>query len=144
MLHIIRNLITSGILMFALTRCADSAEKNKQSLMRIAGELNQKCPQMIDSETRFDGIDLKEPNTLVYKYTLVNINAKQVDTIQFYKALWPGIISTIKVSAEMKKLRENNTRIEYYYQDKNNQPIYTFKIGSEDYKNTNHDESVGN
>lgn len=89
---------------------------------------------MIDSETRLDGIEVKAPNTLVYKYTLINLLAQSVDTVQFYRLLWPGIISTIKLSGEMKKLRDANTTIEYLYQDKNNAPIYTFRIGADAYK----------
>jgi hypothetical protein len=76
---------------------------------------------------------VKEPNTLVYNYTLVNLLSQNVDTTEFYRALWPGIISTIKVSVEMKKLREHHTTIEYFYQDKNKVPIYTFRIGPEAY-----------
>jgi len=121
------------IVAFALfVSCSDEAA-NMKELSRVAAEINEKCPQILDSETRIDGIEVKDPNTLVYKYTLVHVTEK-VDTVQFYRALWPGIISNIKVSAEMKKLREHNTIIEYFYQDKNNKPIYTFKITPADYK----------
>lgn len=69
----------------------------------------------------------------MYRYTLVNLLASNVDTVQFYRALWPGIITNIRTSIEMKKLRETNTLIEYYYQDKTNTPIYTFHISPADY-----------
>lgn len=120
-------------LLVCFIRCADSAEKNMEDLSKVAREINDKCPKMLDSETRLDGIEVKEPNTLVYKYTLINLSAQNIDTVQFYRALWPGIISNIKVSPEMKKLKQNNTNIEYYYQDKTNKAIYTFRIGPLDY-----------
>lgn len=123
-------LVLLACLLFA--GCSDES-KNMEELSGIAKEINEKCPQMLDSETRLDGIEVKEPNTLVYRYTLINV-INHVDTVQFYRALWPGIISTIKVSVEMKKLREHNTNIEYFYQDKNNKPIYTFRISPADYK----------
>jgi len=112
----------------------DDERANMKELSAIATEVNAKCPQMLDSETRFDGIEVKEPNTLSYRYTLIKLLSQNVDTVQFYRMLWPGIVSNIRVSAEMKKLRENKTNIEYFYQDKNGKPIYTFRISPADYK----------
>ena len=103
------------------------------TLEEIATEFNKKCPQMIDSETRIDGINIKLPNTIVYKYTLINLPVQNVDTNEFKKALRPGIISIIKLSPEMKQLRESNTNFEYQYFDKLNKAIYTFKFFPKDY-----------
>ena len=61
---------------------------------------------MIDSETKFEGIEFIETNKIIYKFTLINLSVQNVDTTQFKLALWPGILSTIKISSEMKKLRE--------------------------------------
>lgn len=118
----------------ACNSCADRVTENMKELSQIADQINEECPKMLDSETRFDGIDVKEPNTLVYRYTLVNLVTQNIDTSEFYRAMWPGLISNIKVSPEMKKLRENNTSIEYFYGDKSGKPVYTFKIEPEDYK----------
>lgn len=121
------------LFLFVLASCEDAVVKNRRELSATAEKINEKCPVMIDSETRLEGIGVKEPNTLVYRYTLVNLLASNVDTVQFYRALWPGIITNIRTSIEMKKLRETNTLIEYYYQDKTNTPIYTFHISPADY-----------
>lgn len=115
------------------SHCTDPVAKNMENLAEVAKVINEKCPQMLDSETRLDGIEVKDPNTLVYRYTLVNLLAENLDTAQFYRAMWPGLISNVKVSPEMKKLRENNTIIEYYYQDKTNKPVYAFRMGPSDY-----------
>ncbi|WP_317898751.1 hypothetical protein [Aurantibacillus circumpalustris] len=119
---------------FIFTACLNKEESNRRDLAKTATEINEKCPKMLDSETRLDGIEVKEPNTLVYRYTLMNVLSQNVDTVRFYRMLWPGIISNVKLSAEMKKLREANTVIEYFYQDKNSIPIYTFHINPEAYK----------
>lgn len=130
-----RKFFLGGALLFIFfCSCTSAVEKHRKDLLRVAEEINEKCPKMLDSETRLDGIDVKEPNTLVYRFTLVHLLSKNVDTTEFYKALWPGIISNVKVSAEMKKLRDANTSIEYVYQDKENKSIYTFRIGPADYK----------
>lgn len=122
-----------GVLFTLFSGCSDPVAKNMENLSEVAKAINEKCPQMLDSETRLDGIEVKDPNTLVYRYTLVNLLAANLDTAQFYRAMWPGLISNIKISPEMKKLRENNTIIEYYYQDKTNKPVYTFRMGPSDY-----------
>lgn len=120
-------------LFFIFISCTDKEAEHRKDLVRVAEEINEKCPQMLDSETRLDGIEVKDPNTLVYHYALIKLEKKNVDTAQFYRMLWPGIISNIKTSVEMKKLRENNTLIEYLYLDKSKDTIYVFRIGPEAY-----------
>lgn len=122
------------VLIVLFWQCTDPQIEHRRDLVEVAEQINEKCPQMIDSETRLDGIEVKEPNTLIYHYTLVNLLAQNLDTLFFYKAMWPGLISNIKVSPEMKKLRDNDTYIDYSYQDKINKPVYTFHIAPEDYK----------
>jgi len=89
---------------------------------------------MIDSETRIDAIEIKEPNTILYKYTLVNVNVESVDTILFNAALRPGIINTLKTNPDLKDLRDVKANFEYYYKDKKNKFIYSFIVTEKDYK----------
>jgi len=102
-------------------------------LQQIASDFNKKGARMIDAETKIESIEIKGNNTIVYKYTLINLLAKNVDTIEFKKLLKPGIISVIKLSPEMKKLRDQNTQFEYYYKDKEQKFIYNFVIQAKDY-----------
>lgn len=125
--------IASVFILLLFAQCK-SGEQNAKELSAIVDELNKKCPQVIDSETRLDGLELKQPNTLVYKFTLLNLNVQQLDTHQFYLAMWPGLLSTIKVSKEMQELRDNKATIQYAYRDKAQQSVYVFTIHPEDYK----------
>ncbi|HOZ86489.1 MAG TPA: hypothetical protein PL029_01970 [Bacteroidia bacterium] len=125
------------IILFVFARCADNGANdgaNTEELETIASEFNRDGARMIDSETRIDAIEIKGGNTIVYKYTLVNLQVKHVDTTEFKQALKPGIISLIKLSPQMKKLRDRETHFEYYYQDKENKLIYNFKINPLDYQ----------
>lgn len=121
-----------SLLAFLLAGCAQTAETNTY-LDEVATEFNKKCPQIVDSETRIDGINVKPPSTLVYKYTLINLPVENVDTTEFKKMLLPGLVSMIRLSPDLKPLRENNTLFEYSYSDKANKHIYTFKISPKDY-----------
>lgn len=120
------------IIVVCFTNCSSPA--GEKSVVQMVTELNKKCPQMIDSETRLDKIDVKEPNTLVYKYTLINLPVENVDTALFYKAMWPGLLSFVKVAKEMKGLRDNQGTVEYLYNDRAGKLIYQFKIGPQEYK----------
>lgn len=116
-----------------LARCQSSAAR-ETSLQEIADGINKKCPQMVDSETRLDGIEIKDQNSkVVYKYTLVNLLAEQVDTFEFRRALWPGLLGHIKTSPAMKPLRDQKTNFEYYYQDKQGHFIYSLPVAPADY-----------
>ncbi len=108
--------------------------KYENELENVCKNINAKCPKMLDSETRFEGVQYLAPNAIHYKYTLVNMGAAVVDTHAFNNSLWPGLVSNIKVSHDMKKLREHETTLFYSYFDKSSRLIYTFTITANDYK----------
>jgi hypothetical protein len=123
-----------GIFLICCCSSCRYLDSEQDELEQIVAGLNQKLPQKLDSETTIDKIEVKDSGTLLYSYTLVNLTASAIDTQQFYKALWPGILSHIKVSREMKKLRDMHITIEYLYKDKTGKFIYLFKVRPEDYK----------
>lgn len=126
-------LIFTGILLLSGS-CTSPEVSYIEELRGIANQINLKCPQLIDSETRLDGIEVTDPNTLIYKYTLVHLKVADIDTPVFKKALWPGLLSSVKISADMKKIRDNNTTLHYTYKDSTNQPVCTVIITPKDYQ----------
>lgn len=118
-----------------LAACMSDATSDYQDwLSERVNSINQKCPQMLDSETRIDGLQLVEPNTLVYNCTLVRLSVSAGDTAEFKRAVWPGLLSSVRVSRDFKKLRANNTNICFRFAGKEHQPICTIKITPEDYQ----------
>lgn len=105
-------------------------EQFQQSLKTV----NDKCPQMIDAETRLDAVLFQAPGTIIYKYTLVNLQRERVDTAEFRRALWPGILASVRAGEAMKPFRENLMTMEYHYSDRLNQIIYNFKVSPKEYK----------
>jgi hypothetical protein len=124
--------LTFSFALMCFASC-DSERSEAESLKEFVSKVNKKCPAMLDSETQFDGIEIKNGEVLRYNYTLVNVFVENVDKSQFYKDLWPGLLSDIKISSQMKNLRDKKITVEYYYQDKVSNPIYTFTISPEDY-----------
>ena len=112
----------------------NTSEKIDINAIKVVNKFNEKCPMMIDSETRMDGIDIKG-NSVVYKFTLINLLLENVDTSAFSKNLRPGIINSIKGNKDLDELKRINSVFEYYYKDRENKFIYSFKITPEDYNN---------
>jgi hypothetical protein len=126
--------VVTLLLASVLFSCSDAEVDYVTELHQIAQQVNSKCPQLLDSETRLDGIKIIEPNTIVYKHTLVHAKVQDIDTQFFKKELWPGLLSDIKVSRDRQKLREHKSSVFFYYADKNNLPICTIKIEAKDYQ----------
>lgn len=123
------------LLLFIFIKCAQpKTEFVNSKAVEDVTKFNKKCPMMIDSETRIDAIEIKKPNTIIYKYTLVNLNVANVDTILFKETLRPGIINTLKINPDLKGLRDLKANFEYYYKDRKNKYIYSFTVTPNDYK----------
>ena len=124
--------LNSLVLVLVLCQCT-TPESIDNKALKVVTRFNSKCPMMIDAETRMDGIEIKGANTIVYKYTLINLFAEKVDTAKFNLALRPGIISTIKTNKELDELKRIKSSFEYYYKDRENKFIYSFLITPDDY-----------
>jgi hypothetical protein len=116
---------------FFLLTCTD---KKGQDIREIVAKINKKCPVRLDSETRLDSITLPGKKKIVYFYTLVNTSLAKLDTDQFQKDLRPGILSTIRLSPEMKQMREEGYTVVYQYTDGYHKPVSTIKIVPADYQ----------
>ena len=126
-------LITACAFFILILSSCNSQEGVDNKALKVVAQFNSKCPMMIDQETRMDGIEVKNGNTIVYKYTLINLFAAKVDTARFNLALRPGIINTIKTNAELNELKRIKSSFEYYYKDRDGKFIYSFLITPEDY-----------
>ena len=120
--------------MAVLMLFACSNEPVRSRIESEVSDINSKCPKMIDSETRIDGVVLLQPNTIVYKYTLVNLSAGNLDTAGFRSAMWPGILGTIRINPGLKDLRDNETTFRYLYLNRDGKKAYEFTVTPRQYK----------
>ena len=119
-------------LFFCFAGCYEQRDDVK-TLEEVVLAFNKTCPRLLDSETKIEGIEIKGKNTVVYKYTLIHVLAVKVDTVEFKRALWPGILSMIKISPDLNTLKNQQTTFEYAYSDRLHKPVYTFKVYPKDY-----------
>ena len=126
--------IINLLLCLLLSYCTTSESIDNKAL-KVVTQFNDKCPMMIDAETRMDGIEIENKNTIVYKYTLINLHVENVDTSKFNLELRPGIINTIKTNTDLAELKRIKSSFEYQYKDRENKFIYSFVITPTDYEN---------
>jgi hypothetical protein len=88
---------------------------------------------MVDSETRLDAITVAGDSVLSYHYTLVNASRALADTAALRKALWPGLLSHIRVDADMKRLRDERVTLRYFYNDREGKHMVAFTFTPADY-----------
>lgn len=122
---------------FLVLGLLSSCENNTNQESFIEEEvavINKNCPKMLDEETRLERVVFTKPSLIIYNYSLVNVSKQNVDTAQFRTALWPGILSTIRVDKDLSDLRERQMNFEYRYYDQSKELIYTFKISPANYQ----------
>jgi hypothetical protein len=125
--------ITLVSALLLLWGCGAGESSFSDALEKTVYDLNANCPQTIDSETRLDAITYERPLTIVYHYSLTSLVIDPSDSMAFRKAVWPGLVSNIRVSRDMKKLRENDVIFRYTYRDKNKQHVCAIIIKPHDY-----------
>lgn len=103
-------------------------------LADVVSSLNDKCPMMVDADTRLDAITTDGVHVLTYHFTLVSARAGFLDTAEFRRAMWPGLLSNIRVSAEMEKLRADGVIFRYVYVDRDSLTLGTFEFGAGHYR----------
>ncbi len=121
-------------LMFTVFSSCEDSGVQEGSIEEEVAMVNKNCPKMLDEETRLEKVVFTKPSLIIYNYTLVNLSKQNVDTSQFRTALWPGILSTIRVDKDLAGLRERQMNFEYRYYDKSKELIYTFKISPGNYQ----------
>jgi hypothetical protein len=105
-----------------------------KALIKIASELNQSCPIMVDAETRLDNAMAVPKKVFQYHYTLVNMEKEMVDTTEMKKILEPQITNIIRTSPDLKLFREKNVTMKYSYRDKESIHLFTISVTPEQYK----------
>lgn len=105
-----------------------------KELMEVANKANSVLPAMVDKETRLDTSVALQGRVVLYKYTLINYLAEDIDTLMFVKELKPKLVNVVKTSPQMAALRELNVTLIYNYRDKESKHICSISIKPEDYK----------
>jgi len=119
---------------FAVQQIFFSTPSLDKAMMKVASEINETCPVMIDAETRLDNAIALPQNVFQYNYTLVNIEKDAVDTVEMRSTLEPSITNVVKTNPQMKFMRDNKITINYYYKDRKDRYILLISITPNQYE----------
>jgi hypothetical protein len=111
----------------------DTSDVNvKAQLLKMSGEINKKCPYMLDSETRLDDTGAYR-KSFYYYCTLIKYNISEVDVKYLINKLKPALLNGIKTNPDMEYFRDHKVTIIYYYRDKSGNHIVSFRFAPQDY-----------
>jgi hypothetical protein len=108
-----------------------SIDKN---MMKVASQLNESCPMMVDSETRLDNTIALPKKVFQYFYTLVNVDKNEVDPLEIKNVIGPRIANIVKTNPDMKAMRDLNVVFKYSYKDKNGTFLFDVTISPDQYQ----------
>lgn len=104
-----------------------------EALGKMAHELNQTCPMMIDAETRLDNVGILPGNIIQYNYTMINMEQARVNTLELRNSMEPLINSAVKTDPELEFQRDNKTTMNYHYRDKNGSYLFLVSVTPDKY-----------
>lgn len=105
-----------------------------QDLAAATKKINDKCPEMVDSETRLDSVLLSDEGELVYFYTLPTRDRQAIDPIAFQAYLIPEIIENVRYSPRLSMHRDSSIIMVFEYRDRAGVPIVTFSLHPDQYR----------
>jgi ribosomal protein L37E len=127
-------LIFGVVVCFAIQHFFFKAPSLDKEMMKYASEFNKSCPIMIDAETRLDNIVSISSNTVLYNYSLINMDKTDIDTVMMKSMLEPNMINLVKTNPDMKFFRDHKTTMKYSYKDKNGIYICAIAITPDKYE----------
>ena len=106
-----------------------------KQLSKMASEINESCPMMVDAETQMDNTVALPEKTIQYNYTLIKIDKDEIDIDIVRETLRPSILNIIRTDPGMKTLTDIDVTFIYNYRDKNSEHILKFTFTPDEYNN---------
>jgi len=101
-------------------------------LAETAWIVNRETPRMIDSVTRFDGVEAGPGLTFQYNYSILNASASEIDhgilNARFQGEVRRELLGVVCTSEDTKVFRKLGVVVRYHYMDKNGVPLGTVEI----------------
>ena len=127
-------LLSGAFLMVLLLQCNSDEKGLNKRLTRMAAELNESTPVMLDQYARFDKASVVTGNMFQYQYTV--LNTKNPDSLVDIglQSLRENIRNEFSTNPQLAVFKENNVVLVYVYKDENNLTIRTLRIDPEEYQ----------
>ncbi len=108
-------------------------EKNR-NLVSATAYLNERCPEMVDSDTRLDSVFLSQEGYLSFFYTLPGREYASISGTAFYAYMMPEIIDNVRTNRDLKMHRDSSLTMVFNYRDRNGVQITKLTVEPDKYK----------
>ena len=122
------------VLSLLLLQCTSNNKELHKELTRLAAELNQSTPMVLDAHMRFDSVGVSADNVFGYYYTIASIdnpkeliNDKRVDIVK-------EMDDALKTNRTLQFYIQNEVTFQYIYRDTLQNVIDVITIETSKYK----------
>ncbi len=126
-------LFVFSISLLFLFQCNSDEKALNKRLNKMASEINESAPVMLDQYTRFEGAFVLPENVFQYRYTIIDINNPDSLVDAGLPSLLENIHREFSSNPQLDIFKASNVVVEYVYMSEENRVIHSFRINPEDY-----------
>ena len=127
--------IIAAILGYILVKYIVFAPQQFEAVLnKTAQKVNEKCPMMVDSETRLDNAVILPEKIIMYNYTLVNVSKASFSINAAKQYMTTRLVNNVKTNPDLKVFRDNKVSMHYSYKDKNGTHLFNIEINPSHYQ----------
>ena len=129
-----------SLCMILQTGCAgkispeETISEKPKTLASATAFINDRCPEVVDSETRLDSVLLSQEDQLIYYYTLPNMESRGINPSAFNAFLLTGIIDNVRSNPDLRMHRDSSITFVFNYSGRNGELISEFSVAPERYR----------
>ena len=119
---------------FNLNKANSYSNIDFDAMLRITAEkINERCPMMVDKNTRMDNVAALSNKKILHNYTLINNVVGDFTDEYLENEFGRILINKVKTNPGLSLWRENNVTLVYHYSDKNGVSVKQYTITPEMY-----------
>ncbi len=104
-------------LVMMLIQCSPKDKQLNDQLTKMANNLNESTPVVLDPHTRFDSVGVTPDNIFQYYYTLVNIDNPKELLKEQKEEIIKNMGLAFKADKSLQIFTKNNVTLQYIYSD---------------------------
>ena len=112
----------------------ETISEKPKTLASATAFINDRCPEVVDTETRLDSVLLSQEDQLIYYYTLPNKESSGINPSAFNAFLLTEIIDNVRSNPDLRMHRDSSITFVFNYRDRKGELISEFSVAPERYR----------
>jgi hypothetical protein len=112
----------------------ETNSEKPRTLASATAFINDRCPEVVDSETRLDSVLLSQEDQLIYYYSLPNMDGSGINPSAFTAFLLTEIIDNVRTNPDLRMHRDSSITFVFNYRGRNGELITEFSVAPERYR----------